>query len=78
MFIVHRTYSFTRTEGGPSFTDHYELTDTLEEAQAKVEGYKARSYVPGEMDLHCWSIAEVVDASEPHWIEKREIWGSDK
>jgi len=78
MYIVHRTLRFHLSEGGPSYKDHYELCDTLEEAQKRIETYKHHSYVPDEMDMYCWSISEVVDASEPHWIEKKEVWGSDK
>ena len=78
MYILLRTLRFQKSIGTPSYTDHYELCDTLEEAQNKVQEYRNRDYVPGEYDLSHWAIAEVTDASEPHWIEKKEIWGSDK
>lgn len=78
MYIVLRTLRFQRTQGEPAMQDHYELADTLEEAQNIVEKHRSRDYVPGEYDLHAWAIAEVLDASEPHWIEKKEIWGSDR
>ena len=78
MYIIVTTLEFTRTHGGPSYRDNYQLADTLEEAQAIIEKRKAQDYVPGEYHLSSWAIAEVVTASEPHWIEKKEIWGSDK
>jgi len=78
MYIVLRTLRFQRSQGEPTHTDHYELADTVEEAQNIVEKHKARDYVPGEYDLASWAICEVLDASEPHWIEKKEVWGSDR
>jgi len=78
MFIIHRTLRFQRSYGEPACTDHYELADTFEEAQLILAKHKARDYVPGEYDLYAWAISEVLDASEPHWIEKKEVWGSDK
>ena len=78
MFIIHRTLLFQRSYGEPAYTDHYELADTFEEAQLTLAKHKARDYVPGEYDLYAWAISEVLDASEPHWIEKKEVWGSDK
>jgi hypothetical protein len=78
MYIIVTTLEFSRTHGGPSYRDNYQLADTLEEAQAIIEKRKSQDYVPGEYSLSSWAIAEVVTASEPHWIEKKEIWGSDK
>lgn len=78
MYIIVTTLEFARTEGGPSYKDNYQLADTIEEAQAIIEKRRSQDFVPGEYSLYSWAIAEVVDASEPHWIEKREIWGSDK
>ena len=78
MFIIHRTLRFQRSYGEPAYTDHYELADTFEEAQLTLAKHKARDYVPGEYDLYAWAISEVLDASEPHWIEKKEVCGSDK
>jgi hypothetical protein len=78
MFIIHRTLRFQRSYGEPAYTDHYELADTFEEAQLTLAKHKARDYVPGEYDLYAWAISEVLDASEPHWIEKKEVWGPDK
>ena len=78
MYIVNRTLRFQRSYGEPSYTEHYQLADTLEEAQAIVADHRSRDYVPGEYDLYAWAISEVLDASEPHWIEKKEVWGSDR
>jgi hypothetical protein len=78
MFIIVTTMAFKRSYGEPNYQDDYELADTIEEAQAIIERKQKNSYVPGEYSLDNWAIAEVVDASEPHWIEKKEIWGSDK
>ena len=78
MFIIVTTLEFSRSHGGPSYKDNYELADTLEEAQAIIAKRKRQDYVPGEYSLYCWAISEVLDASEPHWIEKKENWGSDK
>lgn len=78
MYIINRTLRFQRSYGESAYQDHYELADTLEEAQAIIEKHKAMDYVPGEYDLYAWAISEVMDASEPHWIEKKEVWGSDR
>ena len=78
MYIIHRTLRFKRSYGEPSYKDHYELADTLEEAQTIMEKHRSRDYVPGEYDLYAWAISEVLDASEPHWIEKKENWDSDR
>lgn len=78
MYIVNRTLRFQRSYGEPAYQDHYELADTLEEAQAIVDKHNQRDYVPGEYDLAHWAISEVLDASNPHWIEKKEVWGSDR
>ena len=78
MYIVNRTLRFQRSYGEPAYQDHYELADTLEEAQAIVDKHNRRDYVPGEYDLAHWAISEVLDASDPHWIEKKEVWGSDR
>jgi hypothetical protein len=78
MFIVVTTLEFSRTHGGPSYKDNYELADTLEEARAIIEKRKRQDYVPGEYSLYSWAIAEVLDAADPHWIEKKENWGPDK
>ena len=78
MYIIVTTLEFSRTEGGANYKDNYQLADTIEEAQAIIEKRRSQDFVPGEYSLYSWAIAEVVDASEPHWIEKKEIWGSDK
>jgi len=78
MYIINRTLRFQRSYGEPGYVDHYELADTLEEARAILEKRKLADYVPGEYDLYAWAISEVLDASEPHWIEKKEVWGSDR
>lgn len=78
MYIVNRTLRFKRSHGEPNYTEHYQLADTFEEAQAIVADYRTRDYVPHEYDLYAWAISEVLDASEPHWIEKKEVWGSDR
>lgn len=56
MYLV----SYTIERGGLSI-DKYELQDTLEEARAVV------AEVFGEATM--WAIAQVVDASEPHWAD---------
>lgn len=82
MFILHHTVKFT-AHNKETFTDHYQLTDTRDEARILVQSLIGRL---GD-DLHCYSIAKVLEASEPHWIESGEdeaatladnAWGTDK
>ena len=44
-------------------TDHWQLYETEAEA---IEDLKKLNISCG---LHCWCLAEISDASEPHWLD---------
>jgi hypothetical protein len=81
MYIIHHTIKY-QAGNRASYTDNYQLADTLEEAKAIARELVARL---GD-DLYCYSVAKVVEASEPHWVEKSDpaatlapdAWGTDK
>ena len=82
MLIIHHTLVF-RSLNRETFEDHYQLSDSLEEARDIVQKLIS---IHGD-DLYCYSIAEVLESSEPHWTEKvpdgtetlaDNAWGTDK
>lgn len=82
MLIVHHTLVF-RSLNRETFEDHYQLADTIEEARSIAQGLIARH---GD-DLHCYSIAEVLESSELGWVTKKpeptetladNAWGTDR
>ena len=82
MLIIHHTLVF-RSLNRETFEDHYQLSDSLEEARDIVQKLIS---IHGD-DLYCYSIAEVLESSEPHWAEKAldgaatladNAWGTDR
>lgn len=57
-----------RTENGEK--DNYQLADTMAEAQSII------AKLAENPTVQSWVIADVIEASEPSWAEKREIWGT--
>ena len=82
MLIIHHTLVF-RSLNNENFLDHYQLAATLGEAREMVRQLIATH---GD-DLYCYSIAEVIESSEPDWVTKKpeptetladNAWGTDR
>jgi len=63
MLIVNHTVKYTDSLGNDTFTDHYQLAETQDEARQILTGIISRT---GDA-LHCYAISQVIEASEPHW-----------
>jgi hypothetical protein len=82
MLIVHHTLTYPSGDI-VAYEDHYQLTETYDEARKIVTNLIS---IHGDK-LYCYSIAEVLESSEPHWVEKRtelvqtqsdDAWEADK
>jgi len=82
MLIINHTLRHS-AGGRETFTDHYQLADTLEEAKEIAQGLVTRL----DDSLYCYSIAEILESSEPHWVDPKpdaaetlvdNAWGTDK
>ena len=82
MLIVNHTLRYV-SGNKETFEDHYQLADTYDEARKIVTNLIA---IHGDY-LHCYSIADILEASEPHWAKKTDelsqtqsddAWGADK
>jgi len=82
MYIVHHTLRLA-AGNKETFTDNYQLADTIKEGQQIVQNLIS---IHGD-DLYCYSLAEVLEASEPHWVKKNhdnastlsgDAWGTDR
>ena len=67
MLMVTHTLK-TVTNRTNQYHDDYQLCDTKEEAKKKVELLIA---LHGD-SLYSYAISQVIEASEPHWIEGAE------
>ena len=75
MYIVAHTIKYPLTTGKrhETYKESYELCDTMAEAQE----IKGRLISGRPNGLVNYAICEILEASEPHWVEKKENWGSD-
>ena len=71
MLILAHTIKHTVTTGEPTFTDHYALYNTMEEAQEAA----SRLISTRPNGLYCYGIAQVIESSEAHWKENNDAWG---
>lgn len=69
MLIVSHTLKRNDSIGNSTYTDNYQLVDTLEEARAAVT--QIISLHGGE--LYCYAISQVIEASEPHWANVKPM-----
>ena len=69
MLIVSHTVKRNDSIGNSTYTDNYQLVDTLEEARAAVT--QIISLHGGE--LYCYAISQVIEDSEPHWANVKPM-----
>ena len=73
MIMVVHTVKFPVSQGRETYQDNYQLCDTMAEAREITQ----RLIVGRPNGLVSYAICEVLEASEPHWVEKKENWGVD-
>ena len=75
MYMVVHTikHPLTTARQYETFEDNYQLCDTMAEAQEIAQ----RLITTRPNGLYSYAICEVLESSEPHWVEKKENWGSD-
>lgn len=59
MFVT----AWTVDRGQNDFRDYFLVFDTIDEARSEAVR------LSGEPDVYCWAVMNVLDASEPHWVE---------
>jgi hypothetical protein len=69
MLIVSHTLMRNDSIGNKTYTDNYQLVDTLEEARQAVTQIIS---LHGD-ELHCYAISQVIEASEPHWANVKPM-----
>ena len=69
MLIINHTTKHRDSLGNETFTDHYQLAETHDEARQIVTGIISRT---GD-SLHCYAISQILEASEPHWTDPEPI-----
>lgn len=60
MFVT----AWTVNRGQNDLRDYFLVFDTIDEARS--EAVRLR----GEDNVHCWAVMNVLEASEPHWVEE--------
>ena len=69
MLIITHTLMRNDSIGNSTYTDNYQLVDTLEEARDAVTKIISTN---GD-ELYCYAISQVIEASEPHWADAQPI-----
>lgn len=59
MFVT----AWTVDHGQNNLKDYFLVFDTIDEARSEAVR------LSGEDDVYCWAVMNVLDSSEPHWIE---------
>jgi selenocysteine lyase/cysteine desulfurase len=69
MLIVNHTLKRNDSIGNATYTDNFQLVDTLEEARQAVTQIIS---LHGD-ELFCYAISQVIEASEPHWANVKPM-----
>ncbi len=58
MYLV----AWSENHGNNDIRDYWIVAETREQADAEAKKLE------GLNKLHCWAVAQIADASEPHWV----------
>jgi len=74
MYVVIYTVRTYDNAGRPSYTEDWDLHDTLDEARARAQ------HLVSQWDdaLQSYHIAEILESTQPELVAKKEIWGTER
>lgn len=74
MYVVIYTVRTYDNAGRPSYSEDWDLHDTLDEARTRAQ------HLVNQWDdkLQSYHIAEILESTQPELVAKKEIWGTDR